>query len=183
MKRLVWVVAVLAATALVAGCGGGSSSSGSSTSESTTTRSAASEYAAQGNAICRQAEETLDPLLEEFERLASHGLTTPARRAEAAGVVRRGIPGLAAEQRAFEGLSAPAGLESTESRLITGIGKEVALEEAFAKALASGSAHELEAVFARIAKNELAVRGAAIHLGLNVCGKILRQPGTPHANA
>jgi hypothetical protein len=175
VNRLVWVVVVLAAAAPVVGCGGGSSSS-----TSTTTTSTSSEYVDQGNAICRANRETIGPRLAEFEQLLAEGLTTPARRDKAGALVRSGLPSLEAEKRSFEKLAAPEGLEPTQDRLITTIRWEAALERLLAKALEGGSTHELGVLFGRLARNDLALRGAAIHLGLKVCGKLLQNPESVH---
>jgi hypothetical protein len=182
VNRLVWVMGVLAVTALLAGCGGGSSSS-TATTTTTTTRSASSEYVDQGNAICRTNRETIAPQLAEFEHLLSHGLTTPALRDEAAVLVRSGVPSLETEKRSFEKLAPPEGLEPTQTRLITTIRWEAALERLLAKALESGSTHELGVLFGRLARNDIALRGAALHLGLKVCGKLLQSPESPHGLA
>jgi hypothetical protein len=171
---------LLVLAALVAGCGGGSSSSMTTTSAS---KGRGSEYADQANAVCRGTREANAARAEEFEEILAHGLTSPAVRDEAAELLTDSIPTVEAELKGLEGLTAPAGLAHTQGRMISKARWSIALDRLFVKALEHGSTHELGVLFARIASNELAFRGAALHLGLKVCGKLLQNPESAHGLA
>ena len=187
MRRLLLAAAMAAALVLiVAGCGGGSSSS-STGSTSTTTTSAAQagggEYVNQANEVCRGAHEANSMRTEELAKIFAHGLTSPAIRDRAAGLILDAIPAEEGEIEGFEKLTPPAGLEHTHERMISKVRWSIALDRLFAKALEGGSTHELGVLLGRIIRNELAFRGAALHLGLKVCGKLLRGPEGGHGLA
>lgn len=136
-----------------------------------------SEWRSHANDICRTAHEAIAVRLEEFEQVLRKGLKTPRSQREAAEAVRGGIATIETEIGSFRALTPPAGLESEARGLVERLETAIELEAEFAEVLEAGDPHALRGLIGQIVKNEIALRGLALHLGLRVCGKLLQSQG------
>jgi len=173
MRLLALLVGAMAAALLVAGCGGGS---GSSTGEGGEARLSHTEWVSQADAICSVDHEANASRESEVEGLVEGGLTNAKVREEAAELIRGAVPSVETEVKGIRALR-PASADVAEViRVVGGLERTAQLDEKFAEALETGSAHELETVIGQVAANGSRLEALAGELGTKVCGR-------PHSGA
>jgi hypothetical protein len=175
MRLLSLLVGAVAVAGLVAGCGGGSGS-GSSTAEGDEARLSHTEWVSQADAICSVDHEANAARESEFEAMVAGGLTTAKVREEAAELIRGAVPSVETEFKGIRALRPASGDEAQVIKVVGGLERTARLDEKFAEALETGSAHELEAVIAMVAANGERLEALAGELGTKVCGR-------PHSGA
>jgi hypothetical protein len=173
MRLLALLVGAMAAALLVSGCGSGS---GASTGEDGETRLSHTEWVSQADAICSVDHEANASRESEFEGLVEGGLTTSKVREEAAELIRGAVPSVETEVKGIRALRPAPADEAEVIRVVGGLERTAQLDEKFAEALETGSAHELEAVIGQVAANGSRLEALAGELGTKVCGK-------PHSGA
>jgi len=173
MRLLAVLVGAMAAAVLVSGCGGGS---GSSTGEGGEARLSHTEWVSQADAICSVDHEANASREGEFEGLVEGGLTNAKVREEAAELIRGAVPSVETEVKGIRALRPAPADEAEVIRVVGGLERTAQLDEKFAEALETGSAHELEAVIGQVAANGSRLEALAAELGTKVCGK-------PHSGA
>jgi hypothetical protein len=175
MRLLSLLVGAIAVAGLVAGCGGGSGS-GSSTGEGDNARLSHTEWVSQADAICSVDHEANAARESEFEGMVAGGLTTAKVREEAAELIRGAVPNVETEVKGIRALRPASADEAEAIRVVGGLERTAQLDEKFAEALETGSAHELEAVIGMVAANGERLEALAGELGTKVCGR-------PHSGA
>jgi hypothetical protein len=173
MRLVSLLVGAIAVAGLVAGCGGGS---GSSTGEGDEARLSHTEWVSQADAICSVDHEANAARESEFEGMVAGGLTTAKVREEAAELIRGAVPSVETEVKGIRALRPPSADEAEVIRVVGGLERTAQLDEKFAEALETGSAHELEAVIGMVAANGGRLEALAGELGTKVCGR-------PHSGA
>jgi len=161
---------VIAALVLLAGCGGGSSSSRSA-STGGGARLTYAEWVAAADAVCSKGDKANAKQEAEFDALLEQGLTSPSRRAKAADLIRAAIPDLEGEATAFAGLVPPASAKVSSGAIVKELEEAAELDDLFAEALESGSAHELEVRSQALHLNGDELQALATDVGLKVCGQ------------
>jgi len=190
MRLLSLLVGSAVLAALVAGCGGGGSSS--ARGDGTEARLTHVEWVSQADAICSVDHEENAAGEREFEGLVEGGLTDAKVREEAAELIRGAVPSVETEVKGIRALRPASADEARVIRVVGGLERTARLDEKFAEALETGSAHEVEAVIAMVAANGQRLEALAGELGTKVCGKphsgtggegeVSRAEWTNHAN-
>lgn len=174
MRLLSLLVGSAVVAALVAGCGGGGSSTpGGEGGEARLTHT---EWVSQADAICSVDHEANGSREGEFEGLVEGGLTTSKVREEAAELIRGAVPSVETEVKGIRALRPASADEAQVIRVVGGLERTAQLDEKFAEALETGSAHELEAVIGMVAASGQRLEALAGELGTKVCGR-------PHSGA
>jgi hypothetical protein len=173
MRLLSLLVGTVTVAVLVAGCGRGS---GSSTDDGGEARLSHTEWVSQADAICSVDHEANAKRESEFEGMIEGGLATAKVREEAAELIRGAVPSVEAEFKGIRALRPTSGDEAEVIRVVGGLERTAQLDEKFAEALETGSAHDLEAVIGMVAANGQRLEALAGELGTKVCGR-------PHSGA
>lgn len=119
-KRLLAVLAAIFAVGLIAGCGSSDDSTDTETVEETVTLTK-TEFIAQGDQICKQAEEDSEAEAEEFAEENGFSLENASDEQLEEAVAEVLIPALDRQAEEIEALGAPEGDEEQVEAILTAL--------------------------------------------------------------